>query len=97
MTVEYINTYTEIYDLPPTKAAKPETYSKSVQTTMVSTGTQGEDFDDDAPGQDGVAGHETQSEMQTRMIAQIDEERRQLEREIKELKAKADIVSLQRE
>jgi dynein intermediate chain len=95
VTVEYINTYTEIYDMP-SKVIKPETYSKSVQTTMVSTGTQAEEYDEDASRRDG-AGHETENETWSRMVAQLDEERRQLERELKDLKAKTDNLQLQRE
>lgn len=95
VTVEYINTYAEIYDMP-SKVVKAETYSKSVQTTMVSTGTQPEEFDDDAPRRDG-GGHETENETWSRMVEQLDEERRQLERELKELKAKTDNLQLQRE
>ncbi|CAK9780139.1 WD40 repeat-like protein [Cutaneotrichosporon oleaginosum] len=92
VTVEFITTYAEIYDMP-SKVIKPETYSKSVQT-MVSTGTQGEDYDEDVPSRDG-AGHETENETWSRMVAQLDEERRQLERELKELKAKTDNLQLQ--
>ncbi|BEJ15171.1 hypothetical protein CspHIS471_0409380 [Cutaneotrichosporon sp. HIS471] len=89
VTVEFINTYAEIYDMP-SKAIKPETYSKSVQT-MVSTNVQTEEFDNVPDG----AGHETENETFSRMVAQLDEERRQLEREVKELKAKTDNLQLQ--
>lgn len=64
---------------------------------MVSTGTAAGDFDEDAPRRDGGAGHETENETWTRMVAQLDEERRQLEKELKELKEKTDNLQLQRE
>lgn len=75
---------------------KPETYSKSVQTNMVSTGTSPGDFDEDAPRRDGGAGHETENETWSRMIAQLDEEKRQVEKELKELKQKTDNLQLHR-
>ncbi|TXT04355.1 hypothetical protein VHUM_04122 [Vanrija humicola] len=96
--VEYVDTYTEMYDLP-SKVVKPETYSKGVQTTMVTQSTSTADLSDSAEAnrrrRDGGSGHETEEEMRTRIIAEIDEERRKLEKEINELKEKTDNLQLQ--
>lgn len=97
--VEYVDTYTEMYDLP-SKVVKPETYSKAVQTTMVTQSTSTADLSDSAEAnrrrRDGGSGHETEDEMRTRIIAELDEERRQVEKDIKELKEKTDNLQLQR-
>ncbi|KAL1405096.1 hypothetical protein Q8F55_008719 [Vanrija albida] len=96
--VEYVDTYTEMYDLP-SKVIKPETYSKAVQTAMVTQSTSTADLSESAETnrrrRDGGSGHETEDEMRTRIIAEIDEERRQIEKELKELKEKTDNLQLQ--
>lgn len=46
-------------------------------------------------GGGGGAGRETEDEMRTRIIAELDEERRTLEKELKELKEKTDNLQLQ--
>jgi len=109
--VEYVDQYTEMYDIP-SKASrdatpavtdlqvvKPETYSKAVQTTMVSTAAGpdsdgGEDFSPRGSTRN-AAGRETEEEMRSRIVAELDEERRQLEKELKELKDKTDNLQLQ--
>lgn len=73
---------------------KPETYSKSVQTA--SAGTSTEPDPDEGEQVEGSSGRETEDEMRARIIAELDEERRVLEKELKELKEKTDNLQLQR-
>ncbi|EKD00775.1 dynein intermediate chain [Trichosporon asahii var. asahii CBS 8904] len=92
--VEYVDTYTEMWDMP-SKAAKPETYSKSVQTNMVSTGTETSDDEEEFDNRRNVPNRETEDELRARIIAELDDERKQLEKELKELKEKTDSLQLQ--
>lgn len=73
---------------------KPETYSKAVQTTMVSTGTGTDESGDEFGTRRNAAGRETEDEMRSRIVAELDEERRVLEKELKELKEKTDNLQL---
>lgn len=80
---------------------KPETYSKSVQTTAMTRSTSTSDLEEeDKAGlrfrrDGGGSGHETEDEMRARIVAELDEERRALEKELKELKEKTDNLQLQ--
>jgi dynein intermediate chain len=76
---------------------KPETYSKAVQTTMVSTAAGPDDSSGDefSGSRRNAAGRETEDEMRARIVAELDEERRVLEKELKELKDKTDNLQLQ--
>lgn len=105
--IDYVDHYTEVYDIPSKVSSvgilplanwqKPETYSKSVQTTMVSAGTSPDPESDDDFGRrrGGGSGRETEDELRARIVAELDEERRSLERELKELKEKTDSLQLQ--
>lgn len=94
MQVEYVDTYTEMWDMP-SKAAKPETYSKSVQTNMISTGTETSDDEEEFDNRRNIPNRETEDELRARIIAELDDERKQLEKELKELKEKTDSLQLQ--
>lgn len=75
---------------------KPETYSKATQTTTVSVGTAAESSDDEfGRRREGGSGRETEEELRGRIVAELDEERRILEKELKELKEKTDNLQLQ--
>lgn len=53
--------------------------------------------EEEEPRVEGSSGRETEDEMRARIVAELDEERRVLERELKELKEKTDSLQLQRE
>jgi dynein intermediate chain len=59
---------------------------------MVSRGAGDDDEGDEVRG---GAGRETEDEMRSRIVAELDEERRVLERELKELKERTDNLQLQ--
>ncbi|KAK8853374.1 hypothetical protein IAR55_004078 [Kwoniella newhampshirensis] len=102
--VDFVDHQAELYDLP-SKSIKPVTYSKAIQTsTSMSTSTS--DIDSDASGSDGEtdgvtrrrkkrmdgggSGRETEDEMRKRILQELEEERKALETELKELKEKGD-------
>ena len=80
-------------DCQPVKAV---TYSKAIQTTAVSMSTSTSDLEDDddedeirrkRATDDGV-GRETEDEMRKRILQELEEERKALEKELQELKNK---------
>ncbi|WVR09556.1 hypothetical protein IAU60_006625 [Kwoniella sp. DSM 27419] len=96
--VDFVDTQAELYDMP-SKAIKPVTYSKAIQTsTSMSTSTS--DLEPDASDteagtsrrksrrDDDASGRETEDEMRKRIIIELDDERKALEAELKELKAR---------
>lgn len=64
--------------------------------TTASAGTSTE-VEEDEPSGEVSSGRETEDEMRARIVAELDEERRVLEKELKELKEKTDSLQLQRE
>ncbi|ORY31677.1 WD40-repeat-containing domain protein [Naematelia encephala] len=90
--VDYVDHSAELYELP-SKVIKPVTYSKAVQTTSISISTS--DMEDDSDDErdrnkatDGASGRETEEEMRKRILAELEEERKVLERELQEMKEK---------
>jgi len=76
---------------------KPVTYSKAIQTsTSMSTSTSDLDSEDERDTVrrwkkgEGGSGRETEEDMRQRILEELEEERRNLERELKELKAKSE-------
>jgi len=76
---------------------KPVTYSKAIQTsTSMSTSTSDLDSEDERDTvrrwkkSEGGSGRETEEDMRQRILEELEEERRNLERELKELKAKSE-------
>ena len=74
------------------------TYSKAIQTTSVSTSTsdvEGDSDDDRAHGRKhGGSGHETEDDMRKRLLEEMEEERKALEEELRELKQKTQVKAL---
>ena len=75
------------------QAAKPVvTYSKAVQTVSMSTSTSTDDLDgegeDGARKRDGGSGRETEDELRRRILEELEDERKALEAELKDLKKK---------
>ncbi|WWD19801.1 hypothetical protein CI109_104265 [Kwoniella shandongensis] len=102
--VDYVDHQAELYDLP-SKVIKPVTYSKAIQTT-VSISTPTSDIDCASDGEDDVdsipqrrrrgsgSGRETEDEMRKRILEELEEERKALEKELKELKEKTDELNV---
>ena len=75
------------------------TYSKATQTSSMSTSTSDIELDydeerDNRRKADGGIGRETEDEMRKRILDEMDEERKVLEQELRELKAKVEIRAL---
>ncbi|KAL7424429.1 hypothetical protein Q5752_000112 [Cryptotrichosporon argae] len=88
--VDYVDTHTELYELP-SKVTKPETYSKSVQTSVsVATGPDADEDDEDRAPRRLENGRESEDEMRSRILAEMEEERKALEAELRELKVKSE-------
>ncbi|WVQ74361.1 hypothetical protein IAR50_003961 [Cryptococcus sp. DSM 104548] len=95
---DFVDHQEELFELP-TKTSKPApvTYSKGTQT-MVSSYAADVDFDDDDDEErrqkrilrDGETGRETEDEMRKRILEELEEERKALESELKELKEKSE-------
>ncbi|CAD6572335.1 MAG: hypothetical protein TREMPRED_000502 [Tremellales sp. Tagirdzhanova-0007] len=96
-SVDYIDHKAELYELP-AKAFKPITYSKAIQTsTSMSTSTsdlESNDEDDNVRrrmNRESGIGRETEDDMRKRILEELEEERRKLEldlRDVNESKAK---------
>ena len=76
-------------------------YSKAVQTSSISTSTSTDDLSDGLDGtgrrrrrSDDQSGRETEDEMRRRILEEIEEERRALEAELKDLKEKEESKGL---
>lgn len=88
--------------------AAPVTYSKAIQTmTSMSTSTDDADVDDaQSEGEDGTgrrrrrkgeadeSGKETEDEMRKRILEELDEERKALEKELRELREKTEELKI---
>lgn len=86
----------------------PVTYSKATQTmTSISTSTDGIGYDDaQSEGEDGMgrrrrrkgeadeSGKETEDEMRKRILEEMDEERKALEKELRELREKTEELTI---
>jgi dynein intermediate chain len=76
------------------------TYTKAVQTASTST-TFDDDLDPDdeiqRDGRDGGSGRETEHEMRIRIFEELEQERKTVEKEINEIKLKADQHKLEGE
>lgn len=92
--VEFVEPSVETRDVA-VKVIRPETYSKSVQTNLISTGTETSDDEEEFDNRRNVPSRETEDELRARIIAELDDERKELERELKELKEKTDSLQLQ--
>ena len=70
------------------------TYSKAVQTSTVSTSTSTDDLDDygeteeGARKRDGGSGRETEDEMRRRILEELEDERKALEAELRDMRKK---------
>ncbi|OWZ76718.1 dynein intermediate chain, cytosolic [Cryptococcus neoformans Bt85] len=107
--VDFVDHQAELFELPP-KSAKvaPVTYSKATQTmTSISTSTDGIGYDDaQSEGEDGTgrrrrrkgeadeSGKETEDEMRKRILEEMDEERKALEKELRELREKTEELTI---
>ncbi|WVW86335.1 hypothetical protein I302_108379 [Kwoniella bestiolae CBS 10118] len=101
VSVDLVDMQQELYELP-SKVVKPVTYSKAIQTSVtISTSTS--DLESDAESEDehgvtrrrrrradGESGRETEEEMRKRILEELEEERKALEKELKELKEKGE-------
>ncbi|OCF34212.1 dynein intermediate chain, cytosolic [Kwoniella heveanensis CBS 569] len=97
--VDFIDMQAELYEMP-SKVVKPVTYSKAIQTsTSMSTSTSDLESDgsDNESGTsrrkrtaEGGAGRETEDEMRKRILDEIEEERKAVEKELQELKVKGE-------
>ncbi|TYJ58004.1 hypothetical protein B9479_001363 [Cryptococcus floricola] len=99
---DFVDHQEELFELP-TKTTKPApvTYSKGIQT-MVSSFAADVNFDDGDISdteeerrrkrnlRDGETGRETEDEMRKRILEELEEERKALENELKELKDKSE-------
>ncbi|WRT70069.1 uncharacterized protein IL334_007063 [Kwoniella shivajii] len=99
--IDFVDMQQELYELP-SKTVKPVTYSKAIQTSVtISTSTS--DLESDAGSEDergiirrrrrrddGESGRETEDDMRTRILEELEEERKSLENELKELKEKGE-------
>ncbi|WVF67263.1 hypothetical protein IAT40_002011 [Kwoniella sp. CBS 6097] len=98
--VDFIDMQAELYEMP-SKVVKPVTYSRAIQTsTSMSTSTS--DLDDSEGSDDeagtsrrkkraeGGIGRETEDEMRKRILEEIEEERKAVEKELQELKLKGE-------
>ncbi|OCF77637.1 dynein intermediate chain, cytosolic [Kwoniella mangroviensis CBS 8886] len=105
VAVDMVDMQQELYELP-SKLVKPVTYSKAIQTSVtISTSKsdlESEDESGDESGTtrrrrrraDGESGRETEEEMRKRILQELEEERKALERELKELKEKGEEMKL---
>lgn len=97
--VDFVDHSAELYELPK-KTAKPVvvTYSKAIQTSSsMSTSTDDIEPDPDDDGdrrRTGGSGRETEEEIRQRILKELEEERKALEQELKELKAKSEVQAL---
>jgi dynein intermediate chain len=96
--VDFVDHSVELYELPK-KTVKPAvvTYSKAIQTSSMSTSTSDIEPDPDDEGdrkRAGGSGRETEDEMRQRILKELEDERRALEQELKELKAKSEVQAL---
>ncbi|KAK4689233.1 dynein cytoplasmic 1 intermediate chain, partial [Tremellales sp. Uapishka_1] len=102
--VDYVDTQTELYELP-SKKSKPVTYSKSIQTST-SMGASTSDIESDASASDGEgvgrrrkkgvnggSGRETEDEMRKRILEELEEERKAVEKELQELKEREEMAA----
>ncbi|WWC91878.1 uncharacterized protein L201_006827 [Kwoniella dendrophila CBS 6074] len=99
--IDMVDMQQELYELP-SKVIKPVTYSKGIQTSVtISTSTSdlesdGESGDENGINRrrkrrvDGESGRETEEEMRKRILEELEEERKALEKELKELKEKGE-------
>ncbi|RXK41479.1 dynein intermediate chain, cytosolic [Tremella mesenterica] len=97
--VDYVDHQAELYELP-SKPSKPVTYSKAIQTTGTSTSTSTSDLDsdDDDPSRrrpDGGSGRETEDEMRKRILLELEEERKALEKELEDLKSEDKVMPME--
>ncbi|WWC72175.1 uncharacterized protein I206_106135 [Kwoniella pini CBS 10737] len=100
--IDMVDMQQELYEMPSKQVVKPVTYSKAIQTSVtISTSTSDLESDDessDEMGQrrrrrrrvDGESGKETEEEMRKRILEELEEERKALEKELKELKEKGE-------
>ncbi|WVQ94862.1 hypothetical protein IAU59_001945 [Kwoniella sp. CBS 9459] len=101
--VDFIDMHAELYEMP-SKVVKPVTYSKATQTsTSMSTSTsdlESDGSDDEAGASrrkrrvEGGIGRETEDEMRKRILEEIEEERKAVEKELQELKVKGEEMRL---
>ncbi|KIR98614.1 dynein intermediate chain, cytosolic [Cryptococcus deuterogattii 2001/935-1] len=108
-TVDFVDHQAELFELPSKSAkAAPVTYSKAIQT-MTSTSTSTDDIDYDGAQSDGEDdtgrrrrrkgaadenGKETEDEMRKRILEELDEERKSLEKELRELRTKTEELKI---